>query len=596
MVADGGAQALNVLDNDSTEDGETLSIVSIVADPTNGVASIVTGGGEADNIVYTPNEGFTGTDQLGYQISDGNGGTDSAVVTITVNAASADPVALADSFVADSANVLTLNVLDNDTGDSLTIVSVDTTSTMGDVQIASDQMTLLYTPNLSQPGVDEFTYTIEDGNGETATATVRVDVSVPNEDPVAVLDTFTVDVADAQNFAVLSNDTTEDGETLTIVAVDTSSTVGTVMIANDGQSVTYTADLNQPGLDTFTYTIDDGNGGMATATVEVTVVVPNEDPVATDDSFTTDTAGTLTFDVLANDTTQPGETLTIVSVDTTGSTGTVTISADGTSLSYAPNFATPGQDTFTYTIDDGNGGTDMATVTVTVSELINSFYAGSVYTDLDNDGVRDPEDRGIGGVTLVLLGLADTGSQVELETVTDLDGDFRFDGIGPGNYTVRQEQPPFVNSGLNLSGDIPIVDGNADGLTTSSDEVDLAVGPQLIASGGNGFGERGLFGQFAALDILSSSRRDGLFVVLEGNELAWLENRGGWDDVGSLSISRDGDTLSLTDSSGETTNLSVSDRSTVELIGRSSVHTFLRINGSSEEVLAPEAVDALFAT
>ena len=59
------------------------------------------------------------------------------------------------------------------------------------------------------------------------------------------------------------------------------------MINGDG-TVTYTPDADFHGIDTFTYTISDGNGGTDTATVIVTVLSINDDPDAVDDSDTTD--------------------------------------------------------------------------------------------------------------------------------------------------------------------------------------------------------------------------------------------------------------------------------------------------------------------
>ena len=80
-------------------------------------------------------------------------------------------------------------------------------------------------------------------------------------------------------------------------------------------------------------------------------------------------SGATIIDVLANDTLGPdaGETLTVTAV-TQGAHGTVTFTADGTSATRRPP-TTSGTDSFTYTISDGNGGTDTATVNVTVTPV-----------------------------------------------------------------------------------------------------------------------------------------------------------------------------------------------------------------------------------
>jgi len=100
----------------------------------------------------------------------------------------------------------------------------------------------------------------------------------------------------------------------------------------------------------------------------------NEPVVTPDPAFTTDedTAFT-TGNVLANDSDVDGDTLTVTSIDTTGTLGTVTDNGDGT-FSYDPNGqfeslndGETATDTFSYTVSDGNGGTDTATVTVTIN-------------------------------------------------------------------------------------------------------------------------------------------------------------------------------------------------------------------------------------
>jgi len=73
------AKSIAVLTNDSDPDGDTLSIGS-VGSPAHG--SAVKSG---TNVVYTPSPGYCGSDSFTYNVSDGNGGTDSARVTVSVS-------------------------------------------------------------------------------------------------------------------------------------------------------------------------------------------------------------------------------------------------------------------------------------------------------------------------------------------------------------------------------------------------------------------------------------------------------------------------------------------------------------------------------
>ena len=71
---------INATANDTDPNGDSLTIVSV--SPTNGTASIVNG----TKVLFTPNINFNGTATIGYTVSDGNGGTASALITVSISA------------------------------------------------------------------------------------------------------------------------------------------------------------------------------------------------------------------------------------------------------------------------------------------------------------------------------------------------------------------------------------------------------------------------------------------------------------------------------------------------------------------------------
>ncbi len=160
-----------VLANDWDPDSDTLTVTS-VTQGANGAVTINAGG----SVTYTPGAGFTGTDSFGYTVSDGQGGSASATVTVTVNAAlNAPPVAVDDSSTTAPGTPVTIPVLANDSdpdGDTLTVVAA-TQGAKGTVAVNADG-TITYTPGRKAKGSDSFTYTIEDGTGNAASATVSV--------------------------------------------------------------------------------------------------------------------------------------------------------------------------------------------------------------------------------------------------------------------------------------------------------------------------------------------------------------------------------------------------------------------------------------
>jgi hypothetical protein len=202
--------------------------------------------------------------------------------------------------------------------------------------------------------------------------TFRIVVNEGNRGPAAVDDEAEVYEDSSENIIdVLANDTDADGDALTVTET-TDGALGTVAPTEDGTAVAYTPNENANGLDSFTYTITDGNGESATANVAVTIAPLDDSPDAIDDGFPTPIkigrgAGPVPIAVLANDSDPDATGLLRITSVTQGSYGTVAIAADGFTLTYDPAGLTTGIDVFTYTIDNGYS-TDTATVQVVVAK------------------------------------------------------------------------------------------------------------------------------------------------------------------------------------------------------------------------------------
>jgi hypothetical protein len=249
----------------------------------------------------------------------------------------------------------------------------------GDVAVVPGGSAIRYSPH-SGATFDSFTYTVGDGLGSTDTASVHVIVSgTLNVGPVAVDDSLTVtEDTDATSVPVLLNDTDAESDQLTISGV-TNGLKGTVAMTGGGTGLTYTPNANATGSDGFSYTISDPGtphtihdvlGGIPkadTATVAVTITPANDAPDAVDDAVLNvgEGAGATALTVLANDTDVDADPLTITAT-TDGAHGTVAITSGGAGLAYDPVALYHGPDSFTYTVSDGHGGVDTATVHVSV--------------------------------------------------------------------------------------------------------------------------------------------------------------------------------------------------------------------------------------
>ena len=146
--------------------------LTIVDGPVNGSLSIDPVSGD---IIYTPDPGFTGVEMFTYTVLDDDGSL-SNVATVTITVLNAAPDAVDDRVVTEVGTPITIDVLANDSdsnGHPVTIIDVEQPPN-GTVTINPDG-TLTYTPNPGFQGPEMFTYTISDGQGGTATATVTVD-------------------------------------------------------------------------------------------------------------------------------------------------------------------------------------------------------------------------------------------------------------------------------------------------------------------------------------------------------------------------------------------------------------------------------------
>ncbi len=154
---------------------------------------------------------------------------------------------------------------------------------------------------------------------------------------------------------------------------------GTAVLRNASTGAfTYTPQGNATGTDTFTFRANDGTLNSNLATVTVTIAAVNDPPVANPDTATTAEDTAVTIQVLANDTDVDGDPLTLTAV-TQGTQGQVAIVGTAR-VRYTPVANLTGQDTFTYTVSDGKGGSATGRVTVAIAAVNDAPVArnGSV--------------------------------------------------------------------------------------------------------------------------------------------------------------------------------------------------------------------------
>ncbi len=379
---------------------------------------------------------------FGVKATDADG--DSANTTVTVKVKDDAPIANDDSRSTDAGQTITGNVTNNDvvgqdTPGKVTKVVYGTTTydvpTTGQVTINAANGTLkidstgayTYVSKASGNGVDNFTYTLRDHDGDTDPAVLCIDVKcapAPDDQPIIVKPAD--EIVDETN---LKNGTITEGGSVTAnfgndgpgtFAGNNSFTSGgsrlnnalthngtpvVVTFANGtytgvaGNITVFTMKINSNGsyefklfeqLDHadgsnpndiidlhFGVTAKDADGDTASTTV--TVKVKDDAPIANDDSRHADAGQTITGNVTSNDQVGQdvvgtvskivynGQTYNLTSSNTVinAANGTLTINNTG-AYTYVAKNSGNGIDNFTYTLKDRDGDTDPAVLCIDV--------------------------------------------------------------------------------------------------------------------------------------------------------------------------------------------------------------------------------------
>ncbi|MAT50657.1 MAG: hypothetical protein CMK32_05685, partial [Porticoccaceae bacterium] len=368
---------------------------------------------------YTPDGDYHGSDSFSYTVTDINGDTETVAVALTVNPVNDAPQGADNTITLDEDNSHTFSAVDfgftdpdDSPANSFSSVIISTLPgagsltynglavTAGDEIAVADLGNLVFTPaaDANGTGYASFTFQVRDDGG-TANGGINLD---------ATANTITFDVTaqnDAPTTTGLADQTSDDGETVsldaaaafddidgdTLTYVATGLPSGLSIDANTGEiSGTIAANASVTGSYSVTVTASDGNGGSQDATF--TWTVNNVAPVAVDDTDSTDEESAISrnaangvIDSNDQDGTPDNDNLSVTQVGNGSTTvsagaaiagsngGQFTIDSDG-SWSFDPNgdfedlaAGATRQTTVTYTLSDGQGGTDTATLTVTVS-------------------------------------------------------------------------------------------------------------------------------------------------------------------------------------------------------------------------------------
>ena len=332
------------------QDGGVGLVLGAVTQPSHGTVAIVDG-----RVVYTASATYAGPDGFTYTVTDANHLSATGTVSVTVQTALVPPAPAADTAgVAENGTVL-IDVLANDIGSGLVLVSAGMPA-HGTAVIQDGKV--LYTPTAGYTGVDSFAYTVRGSDGLSASASVAVTVA-----PVIVPPATTpVSASTVQGSPVLIDVLAHDvGTGISITSVSLPAH-GAAVVQNG--RILYTPVVGYIGGDAFTYVITGANGAAATGSVALTISAVMLPPVAVAASATTPQGTPVLIDVLAHDG-GTGIALTAVGAPTNG-----TAVIQNGQILYTPTAGYTGPDGFSYTITGLGGATATANVAITVTSVI----------------------------------------------------------------------------------------------------------------------------------------------------------------------------------------------------------------------------------
>ena len=436
-VAEDGSASINVMANDAGL-GDGPIAIAIVSGPAHGTASV---GGDK-KINYVPSANYHGPDSITYKLTDADGESATAALSLTVTPVNDAPVASNSTLTTDEdlAAGSTLQASDIDGGSlSYSIVSPPA---HGSVTVSGSNYT--YTPDADYHGADSFTFRANDGSANSNTAKVSVTVKPVNDAPVVSNVSVSTDEDTPLTGAPVGSDV--DGDELSFDLVDLPQH-GTLTSHEDG-SYTYTPADDWSGTDSLTYKATDGTLESGLATVTITVVAVDDPGAPIDGVLETDEDESIGGTLTATDV--DASTFVVVSGP---SHGTISGLDPATgAFTYTPEANYHGSDSFTFAADGDAENESPATITITVNSVedapvfVESGDGGDVegYVDISATGTDVGNHNDDGSTTIPLPFPVEFYGQTYSEGVlVSPNGWLSFDGSDHGytNYGLPVDSP-----------------------------------------------------------------------------------------------------------------------------------------------------------
>ncbi|WP_342571489.1 Ig-like domain-containing protein [Paenibacillus sp. FSL R5-0749] len=454
--------AEGILLNDTDAGNRPLTAVNIgsISDPSKGDLNVNSDG----SFTFVADSEASGTVTFTYQADNGIALSNEATVTITITlpVSTHEPVAENDNYRIKSGDTLTVPVetglLSNDKDDEdhpLTVMNISSISdpSMGTLNVDPDG-SFTFSAEENTFGKVTFTYQAFDGTVHSSVATVTITITMP----------ITTHVIGNDGGTTSGDDTYGLGETA-------------IITANPAVGYSFTG----------WYDNEEGTGSPVSTAAAYTFTVHAAGdyyakfravPVAKNDSYQVVRGNTLTVPVengiLSNDTSAGNDTLIAVNISSISdaSKGTLTASSDG-SFTFEAKEGASGSITFTYQASDGTGQSNIATVTITMT---NPSIAGTV--------MDKKTGNPISGATVILRDLA---GKEKGRVTSGSDGKYTFEDVVINKYMLEVISDKYSRAHREVS--VSTINGNGNGVVIQDFElvefeITLTANPSSILGNG----------------------------------------------------------------------------------------------------------------
>ncbi len=456
------------------ESGQTITFTATPGNAS--LFSVQPAIGATGTLTFTPAANANGSTSVSVAISDGTTTVPLGSFTIAISAVNDPPLAGSDSYATAEDTPLVVSApgvladdTDVDTGTTLQAVK-NSDPANGSLTLAANG-SFTYTPAADYSGPDSFTYHATDGVLGSNVVTVSITVSAVNDPPSGSLDTTTWTVGEDSGLstdtgrvsAISKGGPDESGQTITFTATPGNASLFSVQPAIGATgTLTFTPAANANGSTSVSVAISDGTTTVPLGSFTIAISAVNDPPLAGSDSYATAEDTPLVVSapgVLADDTdVDTGTTLQAVK-NSDPANGSLTLAANG-SFTYTPAADYSGPDSFTYHATDGVLGSNVVTVSITVS-AVNDPPSGSLDTTTWTVGEDSGLSTDTGRVSAISKGGPDESGQTITFTAT------------PGNASLFSVQPAIGATGTltftpaaNANGSTSVSVAISDGTTT----------------------------------------------------------------------------------------------------------------------------------